>query len=72
MPRLILVVICLVPLAYVLAGAIGLACVTLSSVARTGRAPRVLRDAGTFGAAFRIGIDSTVTWPWTWRKWTDG
>jgi hypothetical protein len=44
MPRLILVVLCCVPLVYLLAGAVGLAVITLSSVARTGQAPRVLRS----------------------------
>lgn len=68
---LVAVVACLLPSVYLLAGAVGLLCVTVSSVRRTGRPPKVLRDAGGFAETFRVGMDSTVTWPWTWRKWTD-
>lgn len=54
---------------YLLTGAIGLACVTFSS-----GTPRPLRDAtpGGFGPVFRAGLKASATWPWTWKRWTDG
>jgi hypothetical protein len=57
---------------YLLAGAFGLLIVTLASAARLQGPPRVLRDMNGFWHAFRIGMRATATWPWTWRRWTDG
>lgn len=62
----------LVPVVYLLAGAFGLLAVTLSSAARLQGPPPVLRDVDGFWHAFRIGTRATVTWPWTWKRWTDG
>lgn len=52
---------------YVLAGAIGLCCTLLFN-----GVPCPLRDVHGFPEAFRVGIKASATWPWTWRRWTDG
>jgi hypothetical protein len=65
-------VVFLVLVVYLLAGAFGLLAVTLSSAARLQGLPRVLRNMNGFSHAFRIGLKVTVTWPWTWKRWTDG
>lgn len=54
---------------YLLAGAIGLTCTLLFN-----GLPTPLRDAapGGFGPVFRAGLKATATWPWTWKRWTDG
>lgn len=56
-------------LTYLLAGAVGLACTTLFS-----GTPRTLHNAtpGGFWRVFRAGLKATATWPWTWKRWTDG
>jgi hypothetical protein len=66
------VVAALVLMVYLLAGAIGLLCTTLSSTARLQGPPKELRDVDGFWHAFRIGLKAMVTWPWTWKRWTDG
>lgn len=62
----------LVPAVYLWTGAIGLMLVTVSSAVRLQGAPPVLRGADGFWNAFRIGMRAVVTWPWTWKRWTDG
>lgn len=57
---------------YLLAGAFGLLITTLSSAARLQGPPKELRNVDGFWHASRIGLKATATWPWTWKRWTDG
>lgn len=54
---------------YFLAGAIGLACTWLFH-----GIPAPLRNAAPdgLGPTFRAGFRASATWPWTWKRWTDG
>lgn len=70
--RTAVVVLACMPTAYLLTGHVALLVVTIRSLRRTGEMPRVLRDAGGYAGRFRVAMDSAATWPWTWRKWTDG
>jgi hypothetical protein len=72
MPLTTPVVVFLILTVYVLTGAVGLLCVTLSSASRLQGLPPVLRDMTGFWHAFRIGLRASATWPWTWKRWTDG
>ncbi|MFH8805302.1 hypothetical protein ACH4F6_38135 [Streptomyces sp. NPDC017936] len=66
------VFVVLVPTVYLLSGAFGLLLTTFAHVVRLQGLPPVLRGATGFWGLFHLAARASATWPWTWRKWTDG